>query len=157
MSQTQNASLALFVLLCVTCLLRQASGFALQAAVGLRQPATENAIRTPAVNSCAYRVGGPAPQFKRGCAGAGSLRAALEVQQTNRLEPGTVLVAGPDNYGHTAFKVRFLAANICCIERNETPPSMYSTQSPILNSEKLLFCTTINSRVSLSCLLFTSV
>lgn len=37
--------------------------------------------------------------------GVGELHAALEVEEVQSLEPGCVLVAGSDTYGHMTFKV----------------------------------------------------
>lgn len=42
---------------------------------------------------------------KSRAAGAAGLQAALEVLPADRLEPGCVLWASPDNYGHSTFKV----------------------------------------------------
>lgn len=38
--------------------------------------------------------------------GTKTLRAALDVKATNRLELGTVVVASPHNYGHSTYRVR---------------------------------------------------
>lgn len=45
------------------------------------------------------------PRNIRKAAGVGGLYAALEVEETDRLETGSVLVAGVENYGHFTMKV----------------------------------------------------
>lgn len=45
--------------------------------------------------------------------GVGELHAALEVEEVQSLEPGCVLVAGSDTYGHMTFKVTSTRPTMC--------------------------------------------
>ena len=88
----------------LACLVRPATGFLGNAYVGLRRAescGTWDILRTAADLGSRCRRSSTLPRP----AGVGGLSAALEVELTRDVEIGSVLVAGPDNYGHMTFKV----------------------------------------------------
>lgn len=52
--------------------------------------------------------------------GVGELHAAFDVEQVQSLEPGCVLVAGPDTYGHMTFKVTFTQPTMRAVSHHTT-------------------------------------
>ncbi|CAM9128109.1 unnamed protein product [Laminaria digitata] len=95
----------------IACLLRPAAGFCTNAGLRRVEPFSNRLqdTRVSAATTAAIardtRHGSSRPRSNRGLErGVGELHAAFEVEQVQSLEPGCVLVAGPDTYGHMTFK-----------------------------------------------------
>lgn len=108
---TQRCTLWSLALL-VSCLVRPAAGFVGNAAaVRLTTAVTicpRTSARSRAATTRSSSSGSTLYETRRRRNGVGGVHAAFEVELSQDLEIGSVLVAGADNYGSMTFKVRHM-------------------------------------------------